>query len=195
MGDLNMNGSIIFVVFVLLGLLGLGLIGLLWAIVTTNMFKRLVVKVDEAESGIDVALEKRYDLLTKMVSATKGYAAYEEKTLKSIVELRKPTHQSPIGEKQAFANQLTDGMSKLNVVLEQYPDLKASVNFLKLQEASMEVEENLQAARRVYNANVSTYNQKIVVFPNSVIANFQHYTKKDFFEVEANKRKDVEFNF
>jgi LemA protein len=190
-----MNGTVIFLMMLFLGLIGLGLIVLLWAVVTTNMFKRLVVKVDEAESGIDVALEKRYDLLTKMLSATKGYQAYEEKTLKAIVELRKPTHQSPIGEKQAFANQLSDGIQKLNVVLEQYPDLKASNNFVKLQEASMEVEENLQAARRVYNANVSLYNQKIVVFPNSVIANFQHYTKKDFFEVEQNKRKDVEFNF
>ena len=78
-----MNGTVIFLMMLFLGLIGLGLIVLLWAIVTTNMFKRLVVKVDEAESGIDVALEKRYDLLTKMLSATKGYQAYEEKNVKS----------------------------------------------------------------------------------------------------------------
>src|SRR5690606_33923185 len=118
--------------FAFFGLVGLGLIIVLWGIVVSNMFKRLSVKVDEAESGIDVALEKRYDVLTKMVAATKGYANYETKTLEKIVELRKPSHQSPMSEKQAFANQITEGLSKLNVVLEQYPDLKASNNFLKL---------------------------------------------------------------
>ena len=176
-------------------LIGLASIIALWFITVVNGFNRAIVKVDEAESGIDVALEKRYDLLTKMIASTKGYAAYEKKTLESIVEMRKPSHQSPISEKQAFANELSGHMSKLNVVLEQYPDLKASNNFGKLQDASVEVEENLQAARRVYNANVSSYNQKIGVFPSSFVANWRHFTKKDFFEVEQTKRKDVEIKF
>ena len=86
-------------------------------------------------------------------------------------------------------------MARLNVVVEQYPQLRASENFAKLQNASAEVEENLQAARRVYNANVSYYNQKIVVFPSSMIANWKGFTKRDFFEAEASKRQDVEFKF
>lgn len=155
----------------------------------------MIVKVDEAESGIDVALTKRFDLLTKMVSATKGYAEHERKTLESVVSMRQPAHGAPIGEKQAFANQLSDTMARLNVVVEQYPQLRASENFAKLQTASSEVEENLQAARRVYNANVSYYNQKIVVFPSSMIANWKGFAKRDFFEAEAQKRQDVEFKF
>jgi len=180
------------VLFVVLGLL---LVIVLWVIGTLNTFNRLLVKVDEAESGIDVALTKRFDLLTKMVSATKGYADHERKTLESVIAMRQPAHGAPIGEKQAFANQLSESMARLNVVVEQYPQLRASENFAKLQSASSEVEENLQAARRVYNANVSYYNQKIVVFPSSMIANWKGFTKRDFFEAEASKRQDVEFKF
>jgi LemA protein len=184
--------ALLIVLFVALGLL---LVIVLWVIGTINTFNRLIVKVDEAESGIDVALTKRFDLLTKMVSATKGYAEHERKTLESVVSMRQPAHGAPIGEKQAFANQLSDTMARLNVVVEQYPQLRASENFAKLQTASSEVEENLQAARRVYNANVSYYNQKIVVFPSSMIANWKGFAKRDFFEAEAQKRQDVEFKF
>lgn len=179
---------------VLGSLLGLALICFLWVIATTNLFNKLIVKVEEAESGVDVALEQRYDVLVKLLDVTKGYAKYEASTLESIVSLRKPVENAPISEKQSYSNDLSSALNKLNIVLEQYPDLKASQNYLKLQEASVEVEDNLQAARRVYNANVSTYNQKLVVFPNSVIANWKKYTKRDFFEAEPSKRKDVEFN-
>jgi LemA protein len=184
------------VLLIVLGVIAfIGLIIIFWIIGTLNSFRRLVIKVDEAESGIDVALTKRFDLLTKMVSATKGYADHERKTLESVVAMRQPASGASIGEKQAFANQLSEGMARLNVVVEQYPQLRASENFAKLQSASMEVEENLQAARRVYNANVSYYNQKIVVFPSSIIANWKNFTKRDFFEAEASKRQDVNFNF
>ena len=184
-----------YALYVVFGLLALVIIVILWVIGTINAFNRLIVKVDEAESGIDVALTKRYDLLTKMIAATKGYADSEKKTLESIVSMRQPAHGAPINEKQAFANELSDSIARLNVVVEQYPQLRASENFGKLQSASSEVEENLQAARRVYNANVSYYNQKIVVFPSSLIASMKGYTKRDFFEAETQKRQDVEFKF
>ncbi|MDY0210133.1 MAG: LemA family protein [Acholeplasma sp.] len=188
-----MSSELIISMF-LTGLLGIVLIVFIWVIATMNLFNKLIVKVDEAESGVDVALQQRYDVLVKLVEVTKGYAKYEKSTLESIVELRRPVQGAPMSEKQSFSNVLSDSLSKLNVVLEQYPDLKASNNYLKLQEASVEVEENLQAARRVYNANVSYYNQKLVVFPNSVIANWKKFSKRDFFEAESVKRNDVEFN-
>lgn len=184
------------VLLVILGIIVfIGLVIVFWVIGTLNTFRKLVIKVDEAESGIDVALTKRFDLLTKMVSATKGYAEHERKTLESVVAMRQPAAGASMGEKQAFANQLSEGMAKLNVVVEAYPQLRASENFGKLQDASMEVEENLQAARRVYNANVSYYNQKIVVFPSSIIANWKQFAKRDFFEAEVSKRQDVDFKF
>lgn len=166
-----------------------------WYISTVNAFRTMIVKIDESESSIDIALTKRFDLLTKMVSATKGYMKHESETLAKVIEMRQPARNASISEKQDFANQLSQGLSQLNVVVEQYPDLKASANFAKLQSATVEVEDNLQAARRVYNSNVSIYNQKLVVFPSSLVAGWKNFTKKDFFEAEAAKRKDVDFNF
>lgn len=170
-------------------------IPIVWVISTTNTFRRMLVKIDESESSIDVALTKRYDLLTKMLAATKGYMKHEQETLTKIVQMRQPAHAAPIGEKQEFANELSKGLQAINVVVEQYPDLKASKNVEQLQNAVFDVEENLQASRRVYNANVSYYNQKVVVFPSSIIANWKNFTKKDFFEADAVKREDVKFDF
>lgn len=177
--------AIVLVLFLILG----------WVISTLNAFRRMIVKIDESESGIDVQLTKRFDLLTKMVQATKGYVKHEQETLTKVVAMRNPGSNATLAEKQEFANQLTQGLQSLNVVVERYPDLKASEQFTNLQRATVDVEENLQAARRVYNANVSHYNQKIVVFPASIIANWKNFTKRDFFEAEATKREDVAFDF
>src|SRR5690606_12134145 len=184
------------IVLVVLGIIVfLALIFFIWYISTVNAFRQMQVKIDESESSIDIALTKRFDLLTKMVSATKGYMKHESETLANVIKMRQPAHNAPMAEKQEFANQLSAGLSQLNVVVEQYPDLKASQNFLSLQNATTEVEENLQAARRVYNSNVSVYNQRIDTFPSSLVAGWKNFTKRDFFEAEAQKRKDVDFNF
>ncbi len=166
-----------------------------WIISTTNAFRKMLIKIDESESSIDVALTKRFDLLSKMFSAAKGYMKHEQETLTKVVAMRQPGHGASIEEKQAFANEVTKGLQALNIVVEQYPDLKASQNVLKLQDATMEVEENLQASRRVYNSNVSYYNQKVVVFPSNVIANWKKFEKRAFFEAESVKREDVKFDF
>ncbi len=180
-------------VLLIVGLVVVIVVG--WVISTINSFNRMLVKIDESESSIDVALTKRFDLLSKMFSAAKGYMKHEQETLTKVVQMRQPGHGAPITEKQEFANELTRGLQAINVVVEQYPDLKASQNVLKLQDASLEVEENLQAARRVYNSNVSIYNQKVVVFPSSVIANWKKFEKRAFFEAEELKRQDVKFDF
>lgn len=180
-------------VLLIIGLVVVIVVG--WVISTINSFNRMLVKIDESESSIDVALTKRFDLLSKMFSAAKGYMKHEQETLTKVVQMRQPGHGAPITEKQEFANELTRGLQAINVVVEQYPDLKASQNVLKLQDASLEVEENLQAARRVYNSNVSIYNQKVVVFPSSVIANWKKFEKRAFFEAEELKRQDVKFDF
>ncbi len=166
-----------------------------WVISTVNSFRRMLVKIDESESSIDIALTKRFDLLTKMFSATKGYMKHEKDTLIKVVEMRQPPHGASIQEKQEFANEVSRGLQALNVVVEQYPDLKASQNVAKLQDATVEVEENLQASRRVYNSNVSYYNQKVVVFPSNIIANWKKFEKRDFFEADAVKKEDVKFDF
>ena len=166
-----------------------------WWISTSNKFKVMQVKIDEALSGIDVALTKRFDLLTKAVATAKGYAKHESETLEKIISMRNPGKYSSLGEKQEFANATTEAIKSLNVVVEQYPTLKADTQFTSIQRHIADVEEQLQAARRLYNSNVSTYNQAIIVFPGSIVANKGGFTKREFFEAEESKREDVKIEF
>lgn len=170
------------------------LIVVMWYISVLNTIRRMQVKIDEAESGIDVALTKRFDLLTKMVSTVKGYAKHEKETLQGVIEMRNPGASASLSEKSEFANQMTQATKSLNLVVERYPELQANQNFLKLQDSISEVEEHLQAARRLYNSNVSSYNQYIIVFPNTIVAGAK-YTKREFFEVEETKKNDVNIEF
>lgn len=158
---------------------------------TINSLNRAQVKIDEADSGIDVALEKRYDVLTKMMDTVKAYAKHEKETLFEVINLRKGMS---ISEKQDVADKMDSNLGRINVVAESYPELKSSENYQMLQKAILDTEEHLQAARRVYNSNVSYYNQKIVTFPTSLIASSKGMTKRDFFKAEETKRSDVKID-
>ena len=160
----------------------------IWYISTSNGIKRSHLKVEEAESGIDVALTKRYDVLTKMLDVVKGYQAHEKTVLTELVKLRSGMTMA--------ANQKMEQLTKdINILAENYPELKSSNNFMELQKTIADVEEHLQAARRLYNANVNTYNTKLVVLPSSIVANNMHAVKKPFFEAEEAKRQDVKMSF
>lgn len=163
-----------------------------WYIGTSNKLNRAVVKIEEADSGIDVALTKRYDALTKMLEITKGYAKHEKETLGEVINLRKGMS---IAEKQDANNKMTETFGKINVLAEAYPELKSSENFKTLQLSVADVEEHLQAARRLYNANISSYNQEIVSFPTSIVAGMKGFVKKEFFEADETKREDVKMEF
>jgi len=163
-----------------------------WIISTSNRLNRMIVKIDEADAGIDVALTKRYDALTKLIEVVKGYAKHEKETLFEVVNLR----QGMTMEEKNKANHIMDeNMHKAEFLVEEYPDLKASTNYLELQASIVDVEEHLQAARRLYNSNISIFNQMIVSFPTSIIAKAKGLVKKDFFEAEEEKKKDVEIKF
>ena len=157
-----------------------------------NRLARAEVKIAEAESGIDVALTKRYDVLTKQLDIVKGYAKHESETIAAVIELRRGM---PIAEKAAAAGAMNEMQSRINVVAEAYPELRSAENFRALQAAVTDTEEHLQAARRLYNANVSSYNQLIVTFPSSLVAGMRHLTRRDFFEAEEQKRADVKMEF
>lgn len=157
----------------------------------SNGLNRSIVKIDEASSGIDVALTKRYDVLTKMIDVVKGYAKFEQETLFKTIELRK---NMSMEEKNKANADMEENFAKVNALAENYPELKASENYKTLQQAIADVEEHLQAARRLYNANVSSYNQKIVTFPSSVIANSKGLVKREFFNAEDKKRDDVKID-
>lgn len=165
---------------------------IIWYIGVSNSIKVAALKVDESESGIDVALTKRYDVLTKMLDAVKGYQKHERSVLSELVELRIGMSMT---EKKA-ANDAMDKVSRdISVLAEGYPQLKASTNFVELQKAIVDVEEHLQAARRLYNSNVNTYNTKLVVFPSSIVAKNMGAVKRELFEADEIKRQDVKIQF
>ena len=176
-------------------LIGLGVVVLLvliWYVSASNSLKRSVVKIDEATSGIDVALTKRFDVLTKMLDITKAYAAHERATITETINLRKGMS---IAEKTE-ANRKMDSMANgINVVAEAYPELRSNENFKQLQISVSDVEEHLQAARRLYNGNVSAFNQAIVVFPKSIVAEMMKLVRKEFFQADEFKKSDVEMKF
>ncbi len=176
-----------------IGIVAVVVVIALWYIGISNSFKSLEVKIEEALSGIDVALTKRFDVLTKMWDLAKKYMKHEEGTLTKVIEMRQKNNGT-IKDTQALSDEMTKLQAGLNVVVEQYPDLKANQTIQEVQRASLNVEEHLQAARRLYNSNVSMFNQKVVMFPSSVVAGMIKAIKKDFFEAEVSKRADVKFD-
>lgn len=166
-----------------------------WFISTMNKLTKMKVKVDESLSGIDVALTKRYDLLTKMLEVSKGYLKYEKETLKEIVQMRNPSSCNSIAELKECEKEMAQVAKQLNIVMEQYPNLKANETMMQLNEGIQEVEENLSAARRLYNSNVTIYNQTILCFPSSIVAKMRHHTSQEFFKAEESKKQDVEIDF
>lgn len=170
----------------------IALIIIIWYISVSNAFNRDIIKIDEADSGIDVALTKRYDVLTKMIAICKGYAKHEKETITDTIKYRKGMSME---ERAEANNKMTETFGKINVLAEAYPDLKASENFKTLQQSVTDVEEHLQAARRLYNSNISSYNQRVVTFPSSMVASTKGLAKREFFEAEDAKKEDVKIEF
>lgn len=157
-----------------------------------NGIKVAGLKCDEALSGIDVALTKRYDVLTKMKDVVRGYMQHERETLIELVRMRSGMSMA---ERQNVNGQMDQLANQIRILAENYPELRSSQNFIELQRAITDVEEHLQAARRLYNANVTSYNTKIVTFPSSLAAGSLGAVKKDFFVAEDGKRQDVNMSF
>ena len=177
--------------YILIAIIVIILIFVIWYISTSNKLNRSIVKIDEALSGIDVALTKRYDVLIKMIEVVKSYTDYEKDTLFETIKLRK---DMSIKERSDANKAMDESFKNISVVAENYPELKSSDNYKTLQHSIVDVEEHLQAARRLYNSNVSIYNQLLVSFPTSIIAKNKGMIKKDFFEADDMKKEDVKIN-
>jgi LemA protein len=154
-------------------------------------------RVDEAWSGIDVQLKRRHDLVPNLVEAVKGYAQHERETFEKVTQARAAAMQaSGPAEASRAEGMLSQALGGLRVVAEQYPELRATENFQQLTRNLSELEDEIQASRRIYNSNVQAYNTKIQVFPNSVIANAGGFTPREFFEIEdAGDRAVPEVSF
>ncbi len=183
----------------LIALIVLVVVGLL----VMSMYNKLVSlknKVMEAWSGIDVQLKRRYDLIPNLVSTVKGYAAHESGTLEKVIQARNQAMSAgqggDINAQVQAENVLSGTLKSLFALSENYPDLKANTSFLQLQSTLGEIEENLQNARRYYNALVRDNNTAVESFPSNLIANNFNFTKFDFFEIENEaERQNVEVKF
>jgi len=172
------------VLIIVLAVLVLG--PLVWFIATYNVLVRLRNFCRESWSGVDTELKRRYDLILNLVETVKGYARHERETLQLVTEARnralasKGSPQSQAHDENAFVGALRS----LFAVVENYPDLKASEGFLKLQEELSNTEDRIQAARRFYNANVRDYNTRTEVIPSNVVAGMFNFHKEEFFEIQ-----------
>jgi LemA protein len=158
----------------------------IWVVATYNILVRLRQQVRESWSGIDTELRRRYDLIPNLVAAVKGYAAHERDVFQAVTEARtKAQASSGSPESQARdENVLVGEIKQLFAVSENYPELRASENFLNLQNELANTEDRIQAARRFYNANVRDINTRIEVFPSNTIAGMFNFKPEEFFEIQ-----------
>jgi LemA protein len=154
-------------------------------------------RVDESWSGIDVQLKRRHDLVPNLVETVKGYAEHESATFEKATKARAEAMQaSSVGETAKAESQLTGALTELRAVAENYPTLRATENFQQLSRNLSELEDEIQASRRIYNSNVQSYNTDIQQFPGSIIANQGGFTAREFFEIEdATERNAPQVSF
>ena len=154
-------------------------------------------RVDESWSGIDVQLKRRHDLVPNLVETVKGYATHEQAVFTKVTEARAESMSAKSVQDTANAEtKLTGALTDLRAVAEQYPNLKATENFQQLSRNLSELEDEIQASRRIYNSNVQAYNTDIQQFPGSIIANQGNFTARQYFEIEdKSEREPVAVSF
>jgi len=163
----------------------------LWVIFTYNRLITLRNRMKEAWADIDVQLKRRYNLIPNLVETVKGYASHERELFEKVTEARtRAMAATTIKEKGKAENFLSSTLKSLFAVAENYPNLRASENFLELQRELTDTEDKIQAARRFYNTNVRDINIKIESFPANIIANLFRFAKMDFFEIEEAAAKE-----
>jgi LemA protein len=149
--------------------------------------------VEYAFSSIDVMLKKRRDLIPNLIESVKQYMQHESGLLTKITELRNSVMKAPDGSSERFdlENKLGSALGQVKVAVENYPDLKANTNFLQLQAALNEVEEQISASRRAFNASVFEYNNGVEMFPSNLVAKMLGYQRKASFEITEGERENV----
>ncbi|MDE7167630.1 MAG: LemA family protein [Clostridia bacterium] len=173
------------------------LIIVIWAIATYNKFVGLGANSDDAFSGIDVYLKKRYDLIPNLVETVKGYAKHESETFARVTEARsKAMSATTVSEKIAADKELTTVLQGFRRITENYPELKANTNFLDLQNQLRVIENELVNARKYYNACVRELNKKIKGFPSLIIAKMMKLEQREYFAIEnPEERQNVKVQF
>ena len=170
---------------------------ILWFVSMYNGFVKANNNCEEAYSTMDVYMKKRYDLIPNLVETVKGYAKHEAETLQNVVAARNAAASAgSVGEKIEAENALSGTLRQLFAVAEAYPDLKANQNFLDLQEQLKSIEEDIANSRKYYNGVVRNFNDKVMMFPSSIVAGMFHFEKQPMFEVaDAAERENVKVSF
>ena len=168
----------------------------LWLIFAYNRLVTLRNRAKEALSDIDVQTKRRYDLIPNLVETVKGYMAHEREVFEKVTEARTRAMGASASGKAQAENMLSGALKSLFAVAENYPQLKANENFLKLQDELTDTEDKIQAARRFYNGNVRDLNIALEKFPTNLIANAFGFSKMEFFGTETDaERQPVSVKF
>lgn len=175
-------------IYVILGVVGFLALALIF--IYNSLISRRN-RTDEAWSDIEVQMKRRYDLIPNVLETVKGYAAHERGLLESVTKARTQAMGAKTTEDHARAeNMLSSTLKTLFAVAENYPDLKANVNFLDLQRELADTENKIQSARRFYNGNVRDYNTAIQSFPTNMIAGVFGFTAREFFDLEEEAARE-----
>lgn len=154
------------------------------------------VHIKEAFSGIDVQLKRRVDLVPNLIETVKGYAKHEKGLLENVTKARSSLmHAHTTHEKGESDNMLSQALKSLIAISENYPDLKASKNFLELQEELSDIEAKIAYSRQFYNSNVRSYNTTLANFPSGSLGRMFGYKEEEFFQAENGEKKPVKVKF
>lgn len=167
------------------------LVILLWAVFTSNNLIAKRNRVKQCRSGICVALKQRNDLIPNLVASVKTYMGHENEVLTRIAELRSKVSVASESEQIKGGTEISSLLARLQVTVEDYPELKANEQFMHLQAQIEEMENELQAIRRTYNAAVTDYNNGIEMFPSSIIASWRKHEQQELIEFPENEMKEV----
>ena len=170
----------------------LGIIVLIYILLTINSLIRLNNKVKEAFATMDVYLKKRWDLIPNLVEIVKGYSNYEKNTLQEIIKLRNNNYDAlNYDDKLKTNNKLSENITKLFALVENYPEIKANGNFLKLSDNLTKIEDEIANSRKYYNAVIRIYNNKVEMFPSNIIAKIFKFKVKTMYEIKENEKESV----
>jgi LemA protein len=184
-------------IWVIIAVGALVVVAVLYFIAKRNSIIASRNRVDESWSGIDVQLKRRHDLVPNLVETVKGYATHEQETFEKTTQARAEAMAAESVADTAKAEQkLTQALADVRAVAENYPTLRATENFQQLSRNLSELEDEIQASRRIYNSNVQAYNTDIEQFPGSIVANQGNFESREFFEIEdKSEREPVAVSF
>ncbi|AET67890.1 hypothetical protein Desor_2294 [Desulfosporosinus orientis DSM 765] len=165
---------------------------IIWWISAYNSFRRKDNKIQESLSGVEVALTKRYDMLTKLLDTAKGFMEHETQLFSQVIRLRQGMSA---GELEQAGAKVDEMAARLKVAVEAYPELRSVESVTKLQSGIGDAEDQLQAARRLYNSNVNAFNTYLDVFPSSLVGRTMKLEKRQLFAAEEDKKQDVKIEF